>query len=428
MSEQFKIVGAKPLSGRVTVGGSKNAAFPLLAASVLCSTPLILDNVPNILDIKCFLSILSAMGAEITRFSDNRISINSSKISTTEVPVGLASQIRGSYYLLGSLLSKFGKAKICFPGGCNIGERPIDLHIESLSKLGHSFEVIDNLLINAISLGQYEEKYHINLPFPSRGATINILLAIANRQNIRVLISNANTSPETICLCKFLQERGVFVSGLGTPELEVIGTSKLEGGSFSVPADKIEAATLICAGLITRGSVCIDGIISDDIQPFLEKLISIGYKPTVGESSVKVSHTEPLNVINIISGLQPPAIDADWEPLLASLLCTIQGTSIVQDKINPQRHARFIPQLKYFGADITIIDDQTALIKGGINFRGAIGKCEDIRGGAALTLAALAAEGCSEIRDVEQIDRGYEQLSLKLKTLGANIMRSETSS
>lgn len=425
MTQQFVIIGGKSLNGVVRAGGSKNAAFPLLAASILCSTSLHLENIPDIEDIQCFQQILDALGMTLARSHDGSVVFDAGSLESTQVPLELGSKIRGSYYLLGALLARFGEATISLPGGCDIGSRPMDVHIEVLSQLGYSLTIdSDRGTVRGQRKRTAREAYDITLPFPSRGATINLLLAASLMEDKRVIIHNANTSPETVSLETFLRNRGVSILGHGTADLEVVGIGQLAGGEGAVMPDKIEVGTLLCAGLITQGCVSVEGVQSNDLQPFLNKLVEIGYEPEVSGSRVTVAHTRPLRPVSVISGLVSPAIDADWEPPLTSLLCTIHGESLVQDRINPERHLRFLPELEKFGTRIEALDDQTARIFGGTKLHGGAVVAREIRGGAALTLAGLAAEGSSYISNVQQIDRGYERLENKLRLLGADIARS----
>lgn len=423
MKSRFRIVGGSVLSGRLEVSGSKNAAFPLLAASVLCSTPLTITNLPDIEDIRCFLSILSSLGARIVRPSANVAVIDSSTIDRTVILPELGSRIRGSYYLLGALLARHGSATISLPGGCDVGERPMDLHIAKLSELGYVVQdVVAESLVTGHSTGLGAGNLEINLPFPSRGATINLLLATALR-NASVTIRNANRSPECVNLQRFLVSRGVLILGLGTSLVKVHGQPVIIGGTASVSPDKVEAGTMLCAGLITRGAVTVERVDVDAIHPLLIKLQEIGCQCTWTDDSATISCAEPLKPVRIVSGLQPTDLDADWEPPLAAVLSTIPGDSVVQDTINPDRHARYIDGLRKLGARITVVDGQNAIIHGGGQLTGGEVHAREIRGGAALTLAALAAKGTTVVTGVEQIDRGYERLDQKLNHLGAGVNR-----
>jgi len=424
MPYYFEINGGKKLSGIIKAGGSKNASFPVLAVTILLSNKVAIDNLPNIEDVKCFLKILKKLGADVKYINSNKVIIDSSNIFNSDVPYILGSKIRGSYYLLGVLISKFGKAKIPYPGGCNIGNRPMDLHIKSLEKLGVKFNINDKT-ISGLLINTGKKKAEIKLPFPSRGATINIILASVLREGKIVKIINANYSPETNCLINFLVEAGANIKRQGD-NIVIRGVGRLKIDKFSIIPDKVEVATLLCAGLITGGKVTVKDVNIDELKPFLSKLSEIGIKVNIKNKSVTTILSNDLKSVKVVSGLKSPRIDADFEPILTSLLCTIKGKSVIEDKINPERHSKFIPQLNKMGARIKMVNDTKAIIDGGIKFKPADVTSNDIRGGASLILAALAAEGKSKIRNVFQIDRGYENIEKKLQSLNANIERKNT--
>ncbi len=423
MPHCFEIKGGEKLSGKIEAGGSKNASFPILAATILLSEKVTIDNLPKIEDIKCFLQILKKIGADIRYINPNKVLIDPSGINNPHVPYNLGSQIRGSYYLLGSLISKLGEAIIPYPGGCDIGNRPMDLHIKSLKKIGVGFNITDKTIAGILN-DTNRKKLEITLPFPSRGATINIILASVLKKKETVKIINANYSPETNCLINFLKRAGSNIKRKNSAII-ITGVRNLKINKFSIIPDKIEVATLLSIGLITNGKVTVRNINIDDIDPFLDKLSEIGFKYEVKNTSITTLFSNNLKPIKVMSGLKAPCIDADFEPILAALLCTVKGKSIIEDEINPERHSNFIPQLKTMGAKIRTINDTKAIINGGIRFKSANVISNDIRGGASLILAALAAEGTTIINNIFQIDRGYENIEKKLSNLNAKIKRKK---
>lgn len=416
--------GGSPLTGVMKAGGSKNAAFPVLAATLLSSVPVTLSNVPNIRDINVTLQILEALGAQVERANDV-IRVDPTGLNTFRVPYELGSTIRGSYYFLGPLLGRLGTAQIPFPGGCSVGERPMDLHLRVMEALGARVSVDERFITVTCERPQGAD---YSFPFPSRGGTINLLLAALNAEG-ETVIRNANYSPETRCLIKFVK----YMGGRVTVEphsdyhatIRVGGQAILGGRGYKVISDKIEVATLLLGGLITNGNVKVEDVEFENIEPFLHKLGEIGIDVVREDSSVSASiNAGKLQPVDVISGLVAPSIDADWEPLLAAFLAAcVKGESIIEDGINPQRHSRFLPQFADFGCSVAVTDHIRAVINGGRQIVPANVTCEEIRGGASLLLLALRAKGRSELANPEQIDRGYEHLDQKLVHLGAHIQR-----
>ncbi len=420
----YYVTGGKKLRGEISPGGSKNAAFPILAASILLSEPIKLHNIPDIADIRCFVEILDSLGATTKYTGENSLEIDPRPINQVEVPARLGSKIRGSYYFLGSLLSRFGRANIPPPGGCKVGERPMDQHFVALSQIGFEFQEKDGGANGQKKANWNERRGTVNLPFPSRGATINTLLGASLSDGLEMEIVNYNQSPETQSLIDFLQKAGAKII-VSDGRLQIFGRSDLKLSEFTIIPDKIEAATLITAGLITRGEVTVQNIIVDHLEPFLDRITHAGFNCQILENSVKVSYRDKadLRAIDAIPGLEATDLDADFEPILASLLCTIPGDSIIEDAINPGRHAQFIPQLNKLGASIDQVSGTRAIVHGGTIFNSSEVVCNEIRGGAALLLATLSAQGNSIISNINQIERGYENLDKKLTRLGANITK-----
>jgi UDP-N-acetylglucosamine 1-carboxyvinyltransferase len=421
--DSFRIIGGNKLVGDVIASGSKNASFPILAATVLLSDPITLHNLPQIEDIRCFLAILKDLGAEIDYKGRNSVTIDPTNINKSVVSEFLGSKIRGSYYLLGALLARLGEATIPYPGGCDVGERPMDLHITALTKIGAQFDDNGKIVMGKLK-NKLQDNTLIEFKFPSRGATINTILAASLLNNITTTLVNVNNSPETESLITFLSQSGVKIYRHGD-NLVIQGKAKIKLDEYYIMPDKIEVATMIAAGLVTGGKVRVIGGILEHVKPFLDKLLEIGYEYQSEHNEICAWHPVAIKLkpVDIISGLTYPFIDADFEPILAVLLSTISGDALIEDAMNPKRHSQFIPQLNSMGARIDMITDSKAVIHGGTNFVPANVMCKEIRGGVAITLAALSSEGESHIGNINQIDRGYENLDIKLASLGANIQR-----
>lgn len=421
--QTFEIEGGKRLEGTISAGGSKNAAFPVLAGAVLLDEPIQINNVPRINDVECFIEILGEIGAQVERVGENSVKIDPRTIHTSKVPTELGNKIRGSYYFLGALLSKFDNATIPQPGGCSIGERPMEQHFIALEQLGFKFE--DNgestTGIKTTSTNEYSS---ITLPFPSRGTTINILLAASLQDGHTTEIINYNKSPETLNLVDFLVKSGASIDEYND-RIFITGRDRLVLDEFEVIPDKIEVATLLTAGLITKGSVTVDNVHVPHVQIFLDKLNAIGFGYEVEDKKVTVRYKEGLALkpVDVISGLNLNDIDADFEPILAALLCTVQGDSKIQDDINPARHSKYVPYLNSLGANITEDSQIRATIHGGTSFKPGIGVAQDIRGGVSQMLAMLSTGGASYLSSISQIQRGYENIDKKINKLGGKISR-----
>jgi UDP-N-acetylglucosamine 1-carboxyvinyltransferase len=422
----FAITGGIPLRGRVAAGGSKNATLPVLAATLLSSETVMLANVPDILDVSTSIAILRAVGSSVSETSAG-FQFQPKQFLLSKVPEDLGAKIRGSYYFFGALLGRTGRAEIPTPGGCDIGTRPMNLHISTLQALGCNItETAEGLFGVAPPMGAKIAK-RIVLPFPSRGATINLLLFAALRPNSEVHIANANQSPECLCLQNFLMHLGAEIIGAGSKNLLIRGQTILRPRSdiFPIPADKIEVATLLLAGLITGGSTIISNAEMVSMKPFLKVLEAIGVKAAITDDGLQVtSQLGAFVSTDVVASIEENGLDADFEPLLAALLCNCFGKAIIEDKLNPERHARFLPQLTLAGADITVLSPTRASIRGPTDFKPFVGYAADIRGGAAQILAALKARGQSIIHNAHQVDRGYQTLDLKLQGLGASLRRA----
>lgn len=419
--EVLHVHGGIKLAGHVTPSGSKNAAFPILAATLLSDAPSTIHRVPDILDIRASLEILAALGMDVRRAGAElgTYRIVQSGVLEPRVPLELGSKIRGSYYFLGALLARTGAAFIPVPGGCNIGDRPFDLHLEAMKLLGAD---VGETPLGIEARCRRLRGTRIQLPFASRGATGNVLLAATTAQGTTVL-ENANASPEILSLGRMLAAMGAKIKGLGTPVVSIEGVSSLNSAEFSVPADKVEAGTLLLAGLMTRGQVEVTEVDITDLDALLHCLSTMNVPIATSSNSVAVHWSPTMRGVSVMSGL-PPKIDPDFEPLLAALLGLLSGSHTISDPINQDRHQNYLPQLMKMGASVEVVDRTTARIRGVEQYhprRDLVGN--DIRSACALVLASLATNGHSVIDGLPSLDRGYERLDEKLGTLGAMVER-----
>lgn len=420
MDNVFEVTGGKPLRGRTAVSGSKNASFPLLALALACDGDVHVQGLPLILDVQHYLEIIRRLGA-ISQ-NHNEATIRGDDCQMTAIDENFGSKVRASYYFLGSLLARYGTASVPQPGGCKIGDRPMDLHIWALRELGVSVYVSKN--------GRVEAKWHkssksnpvIFLPFKSRGVTVNLLLLWSRCSGSTLTIHNANLSPEVLCLVHQLRAGGCDI-GQVNGALTIKGAVSLRIPTVRVPSDKIEAGTLACAILATRGYGIIDNVEPNSIQDFLVCAEHIGAEISLSGSSLEIQG-QKLRPYSARAGLDRENLDADYIPPLAALFTTISDPSYVEDRINPGRNSNFLPELEKLGAIVTWVDSQAAHVSGA-SLKGAEVIAKDIRGGAALCIGALAASGQSLIRGVQEIDRGYESLESKLQQLGGSCVRAQ---
>lgn len=401
------------LSGHVKISGAKNSALPIMAASILTDQKCTLTNIPKLTDIQLMKSLLKSIGCKITSHS-NKISIDASDITYTTADYELVSKMRGSFLLAGPMLAKTGHTKISLPGGCPIGSRPIDLHLKGFSALGADISQEHGYI------DIYAKKLHgakIYLDFPSVGATENIMLA-ASLADGETIIENAAAEPEIYDLAVFLRKLGVNISGAGSDTIHITGAKNLTSATHSVIPDRIEAGTFMCAVAITKGHAFIDNVICPHIKPISAKLSEMGVKITENDTSIEVDAGGIIAPTNIKT-LPFPGFPTDMQAQFSALLSTVEGTSIIAETIFENRFLH-TAELCRMGAKIKT-DGRTAIIEGGTPLLGASVCATDLRGGAALVLAGLAAKGVTQIKNVEHIFRGYDDIVGKLQGLGANI-------
>lgn len=425
--EKFIINGGKKLSGKVKISGAKNSALKLIAASILADSKTVLRNVPGIEDVSIMLEVLKTLGAKVKVDAGSKVvEINPESIDSYEAPYELVRKMRASILVAGPLLSKFGRVRVAIPGGCNIGSRQIDLHLKGFKELGAEYSVEHgyvNCHINGRKNGTRLYGATINLDFPSRGATENIMMAacLADGQTV---INNAAREPEITDLAGFLNSMGADIKGAGTDCITISGVSGLEGTDYSVMPDSIEAGTFITAAAMCGNGVEIENARWKNLEVFYYKLKEIGVKISIiNENNIKVDVPagtyRPVNV----STLPYPGFPTDLQPIITVLLSMVPGVSIVTENVFENRFM-YVDELNRMGASIKI-DGHHAVIKGVDMLSGAPVRSFDLRAGAAVVIAGLAAEGSTEVSDIYHIKRGYENFEGKLRLLGADIKTAE---
>lgn len=413
----YIIKGGKRLEGEVDVSGSKNATLPILAATILSGKITKLYNVPNIEDVKITIKILEHLGCKIRR-EKNKLIINSKNIKRKTIPEELMRKLRSSVVLVGAILARFKEARFSYPGGCDIGARPIDLHLSSFKKLGIKIEE------NAGFIGcKYDtiKSSILHLDFPSVGATENIILASVLADG-EITITNSAMEPEIVDLCNMLNKMGAKIKGAGTNEIKITGVKILSDVSYTIMPDRIEAGTLLVAGAITGGKIKLNKVYPEHITPILHKLEECGCKIKTEKRTVYLEAPKKINGTSIKT-LPYPGFPTDMQPIFTILLMTANGISIVQENIFENRF-KYVQELKRMGVKADL-QNNTLIITGIKKLHGAKMEATDLRGGAAMILAGLVAKGKTQISKLEYVLRGYEDFDKKLISLGANIIRKE---
>ena len=414
--DKYIIDGGAKLYGKVHVHSAKNTVLPLLAASVLTDEPIILRRVPPINDVENMLRILTEVGCEIKRQKDTAV-IDSSNAVSHEIPARLTKELRSSVFMLGSVLTRFHRAKISYPGGCDIGLRPIDLHLSGLKRLGVTIVEKDGYIhCEAERLKGAE----VLLDFPSVGATENIMLAAIKAEGTTV-IRNAAKEPEIVDLQRFLNAMGARVQGAGGGTIVIEGVKRLRGIDYTPIGDRIEAGTYMIATASCGGELETEGVSAENIAALLHKLRENGCKIYTKNDKIILRSDGRLKSVDLVETMPFPGFPTDMQAQYAALCCTAKGYTLLVENLFETRY-RYAAELKRMGADITI-RDRSALIRGVEKLHGASVTASDLRGGAALVIAALKAEGKSSVLDLSHIDRGYADFEGKLRGLGAKIKR-----
>lgn len=419
MNEVFVMKGGNPLRGEVVISGAKNAALGIVAGALLTDEEVIIENLPDVRDINVMLEALKAIGAKVHRIESHVVSIQADQLSMKSVDDDAIRRIRASYYFIGALLGKYHQAKVALPGGCAIGERPIDQHIKGFTALGAEVEISDGYFVAKAEelVGQ-----HIYLDVVSVGATINLMLAavLADGQTI---IENVAKEPHIVDVANFLNSMGANIRGAGTDTIRIRGVERLHGTTYGVIPDQIEAGTFMCAAAVTRGNILIKNIIPKHMESVAAKLRDMGNTVYEGDEEIQVIGGEKQRGTKIKT-LPYPGFPTDMQPQIAVTLALSEGKSTVTESIFENRFL-YVEELKKMGADITV-EDRVATILGKEKLQGATLHALDLRAGAALVLAGLAAEGITVLEDIGYIRRGYEFFEKKLMNLGAKIILAKT--
>ena len=416
--EKFVVTGGNQLFGEVSISGAKNAAVAIIPAVILCDEPCTIENIPNISDVTLIGKILQTMGAEVKRIDKSTLYIDPTKINTYCAVDEMVRGMRASYYLLGALLGKYGKAKVALPGGCDFGVRPIDQHLKGFSILGADHKLVDGAIID-LKCQNGLNGNHIYLDVVSVGATMNIMLAAVKAQG-QTVIENAAKEPHIVDLANFLNSMGANIRGAGTDVIKIRGVKHLHSTQYSIIPDQIEAGTFMVMAAATNGDILIKNVIPKHLESITVKLQKIGAIVEEYDESVRVISTGRLEKTSIKT-LPHPGFPTDMQPQITTLLTLAEGTSIVTEGIWDNRF-KYVDELRRMGADISV-DGKVAVIEGTGRLMGAPVKATDLRAGVAMIIAGLAASGTTEIEEIHHIERGYEDIELKLRALGADIKK-----
>ena len=420
MVEAFKVTGGKEISGILEVEGAKNAALPIMIATLIEKGTYILKNVPNLMDIRTLVKLLESLGLKIEKLDDHTYKIVNEGLTSLVAEYELVKKMRASFLVMGAMLAHEKRAKVSLPGGCAIGARPVDLHLKGFESLGVKLN-IDHGYVDAVA--DDLRGGIIILDFPSVGATENIIMAAVKAKGTTIL-ENAAREPEIEDLCNFLNDMGAKISGVGTSKLVIEGVEKLYPCEHTIIPDRIVAGTFIIASVMFDGKIEVRGVIKEHIGSFLMKLDEMGVKFQIDGNNLKVlSKLSDLKPVKVTT-MPHPGFPTDLQSPIMTLMCLINGTSEVKETVFENRFMH-VPELNRMGAKIDI-NSNSATINGVENFSSAEVMASDLRAGACLILAALKAEGVSVVNRIYHVDRGYENLELKLKELGADIERIKT--
>lgn len=412
------VQGGNPLFGEVSISGAKNAAVAILPAAMLVNGSCRLENIPKIKDVLHICDIMRELGAKVSFEDDGAIEVDSSNLTYKSAPYELVGKMRASYYLIGVLLGRFNKAEVAMPGGCDLGPRPIDQHCKGFEALGAK-----TMVEKGVIYAEAEKLCggHVYLDVVSVGATMNIMLAAVLAEGTTT-IENAAKEPHIVDLANFLNVMGANIKGAGTDIIKIKGTSRLHGGSYSIIPDQIEAGTFMVAAAATRGNVLIKNVIPKHLESITSKLIEMGATVEEFDDSVRVSCApdKKLNKITVKT-LPYPGFPTDMHPQIVAFLTVVEGTSMISENVWDSRF-QYVDELQRMGANIKV-NGRVAVIEGVKSLMGAPVRSTDLRAGAAMVIAALIANGKTQIHALHHIDRGYENMEEKFRALGADIVR-----
>ena len=412
--EQYVIKGGNPLVGEVEIGGAKNAALAILSAAVMTDETVTIDNLPNVRDINVLLDAIREIGAKVDRVGEHTVKINGSFIKNLTVDNEFIRKIRASYYLMGALLGKYKRAEVALPGGCNIGSRPIDLHMKGFRALGATVDIEHGMFLAS---AEKLQGTHIYLDKVSVGATINIMMAASMAEG-KTIIENAAKEPHVVDVANFLNSMGANIRGAGTDVIRIVGVEKLHKTEYFVIPDQIEAGTFMYAAAATKGDIMLKNVIPKHLEATTAKLLEIGCEVEEFDDAVRVVASKPLHHTQVTT-LPYPGFPTDMQPQMAVVLGIASGTSTITESIFENRF-KYVDELTRMGANIKV-ESNIAIINGVGRYTGARVNAPDLRAGAALVIAGLAAEGITVVDDIYYIERGYENFEGKLAALGAVI-------
>ena len=417
--EQYIIKGGNPLVGEVEIGGAKNAALAILAAAIMTDETVTIDNLPDVNDINVLLEAISGIGAEVDRIDRHTVRINGSNIENFDIEYDYIKKIRASYYLLGALLGKYKSAEVALPGGCNIGSRPIDQHLKGFRALGAYVDIEHGKIIAEAErlIGK-----HIYFDVVSVGATINVMMAASMAEGLTIL-ENVAKEPHVVDVANFLNSMGANIRGAGTDVIKIRGVSRLHKTDYSIIPDQIEAGTFMFAAAATRGDVTVMNVIPKHLEATIAKLVEIGCEVEEFDDAVRVVSKGDLHNTQVKT-LPYPGFPTDMQPQIGVTLALCKGTSTITESIFENRF-KYLSELARMGANVKV-EGNAATIEGVDKFSGARVSAPDLRAGAALVIAGMAADGITIVDDIVYIQRGYERFEEKLRSLGAVIERVST--
>lgn len=417
--EQYVIKGGNPLVGEVEIGGAKNAALAILAAGIMTDETVTIDNLPDVNDINVLLEAVSGIGATVQRVNKHTVKLNGSTVENLSIDYDFIKKIRASYYFLGALLGKYGKAEVALPGGCNIGSRPIDQHLKGFRALGAEIDIQHGKIIaNAEKL----KGAHMYFDVVTVGATINVMMAAAMAEGISIL-ENVAKEPHVVDVANFLNSMGANIKGAGTDIIKIKGVRKLHKTDYSIIPDQIEAGTFMFAAAATKGDVTVLNVIPKHLEATISKLVEIGCEVEEFDDAVRVVAKKRLKHTQVKT-LPYPGFPTDMQPQIGVTLALSEGTSTITENLFENRF-KYLDELARMGAEVKV-EGNTSVIVGVDRLSGARVSAPDLRAGAALVIAGLAAEGITIVDDVVYIQRGYERFETKLQGLGAVIERVST--